>query len=254
MRRSLAALTLVLALPLVTATQTQEAAPALLARARELHKQVPLIDGHNDYPWALRENAGRDLDKLDITKPQPTIMTDIPRLRAGGVGGQFWSVYVSADDPAPVTTTLEQIDIVYRMMRKYPETFELALTADDVERIFKKGKIASLIGMEGGHSIDNSLGALRMFYRLGARYMTLTHSEHPLGRLGDRQAGAQRSVPVRRAGGPGDELAGHARRSFARLAGDDEGCDRRERGAGDFSHSSARALNDVPRNVPDDVL
>ena len=138
---------------------------------------MPLIDGHNDYPWALRENAGRDLDKLDITKPQPTIMTDIARLRAGGVGGQFWSVYVSADDPAPVTTTLEQIDIVYRMMRS-TETFELALTADDVERIFKKGKIASLIGMEGGHSIDSSLGALRMFQRLGARYMTLTHSKN----------------------------------------------------------------------------
>ena len=149
-----------------------------LTRARALHKQVPLIDGHNDYPWALRENAERDLDKLDITKPQPAIMTDIPRLRAGGVGGQFWSVYVPADAPAPVTATLEQIDIVHRMMRKYPETFELALTADDVERIFKKGKIASLIGMEGGHSIDSSLGALRMFHRLGARYMTLTHSKN----------------------------------------------------------------------------
>jgi len=142
---------------------------ALLDKARALHKQVPLIDGHNDYPWALRENAARDLDKLDITKPQPTIMTDIARLRAGGVGGQFWSVYVPADlaGQAAVTAALEQIDIVHRMMRKYPETFELALTADDVERIFKKGKIASLIGMEGGHAIDNSLGALRMFHRLG---------------------------------------------------------------------------------------
>ena len=105
-------------------------------------------------------------------------MTDIARLRAGGVGGQFWSVYVPATmaGQQAVTATLEQIDIVHRMMRRYPETFELALTADDVERIFKKGKIASLIGMEGGHSIDNSLGALRMFHRLGARYMTLTHS------------------------------------------------------------------------------
>ena len=106
-------------------------------------------------------------------------MTDIARLKAGGVGGQFWSVYVPADDRGDaVTATLEQIDIVHRMMRKYPETFELALTVDDVERIFKQGKIASLIGMEGGHSIDNSLGALRMFYRLGARYMTLTHSKN----------------------------------------------------------------------------
>ena len=118
-------------------------------------------------------------------------MTDIARLRAGGVGGQFWSVYVPAEHAGQraVTATLEQIDIVHRMMRKYPETFELALTADDVERIFKKGKIASLIGMEGGHSIDNSLGALRMFHRLGARYMTLTHSKNtPVGRLGDRHS------------------------------------------------------------------
>ena len=106
-------------------------------------------------------------------------MTDIPRLKAGGVGGQFWSVYVPVEltGQTAVTATLEQIDIVHRMVRRIPETFELALTADDVERIFKKGKIASLIGMEGGHSIDNSLAALRMFNRLGARYMTLTHSE-----------------------------------------------------------------------------
>ena len=174
-----------LPLLLVFATMTigfaqQAGDRALLDRARALHKQVPLIDGHNDYPWAVRENVQRDLDRLDITKSQPTIHTDIARLEAGGVGGQFWSVYTPSDyaGQKAVTATLEQIDIVYQMMRKYPQTFELALTASDVERIFKSGKIASMIGMEGGHSIDNSLAALRMFHRLGARYMTLTHSKN----------------------------------------------------------------------------
>ncbi len=236
-------------------TQTPQGDAALLSRARALHKQVPLIDGHNDYPWALRENAGRDLDKLDITKPQPTIMTDIPRLRAGGVGGQFWSVYVPADAPAPVTATLEQIDIVHRMMRKYPETFELALTADDVERIFKKGKIASLIGMEGGHSIDSSLGALRMFHRLGARYMTLTHSKNipwadsatdtavlnglsPFGEQVVREMNWLGMLVDLSHVSP-DTMKDAIAVSEAPVI---------------FSHSSARALNDVPRNVPDEVL
>ena len=124
----------------------------VLSRARALHKQVPLIDGHNDYPWALREqNAERDLNKLDIRMPQPKIHTDIPRLRAGGVGGQFWSVYVPRHaGPIAVRATFEQIDVVHRMVRKYPDTFELARTAADMERIFKAGRIASLIGMEGG--------------------------------------------------------------------------------------------------------
>jgi membrane dipeptidase len=135
-----------------SASQAEQAGD-LLARARALHKQVPLIDGHNDYPWALREaNAERDLNKLDIRMPQPKLHTDIPRLRAGGVGGQFWSVYIPADmqGPIAVRATLEQIDIVHRMARKYPDTFELARTAADVERIFRAGRIASLIGMEGG--------------------------------------------------------------------------------------------------------
>ena len=148
-------------------------------------------------------------------------MTDIARLQAGGVGGQFWSVYVPVElqGQAAVTATLEQIDIVHQMVRKYPDTFELALTADDVERIFKKGKIASLIGMEGGHSIDNSLGALRMFYRLGARYMTLTHTKNtPWADSCTDDAGVERPVAVRRAGRARDELARHARRSLARLA------------------------------------
>jgi len=254
----------VIAFPNTTLTQAQgpesRQSPqsnneALLSRAAALHKKVPLIDGHNDYPWALRENAGRDLDKLDISKSQPTIMTDIARLKAGGVGGQFWSVYVPADQPDPVTATLEQIDIVHRMMRKYPETFELAMTADDVERIFKKGRIASLIGMEGGHSIDSSLGALRMFYRLGARYMTLTHSKNI------PWADSATDTPVLKGLSPFGEQVVHEMNwlgmlvDLSHVSPDTmEDAIRVSQAPVIFSHSSARAVNDVPRNVPDDIL
>jgi membrane dipeptidase len=248
------ALWLLLPMTFVPAPQTDT---ALMQRAQALHSQVPLIDGHNDYPWALRENAGRDLDKLDIAKPQPSIMTDIARLRAGGVGGQFWSVYVPADfqGQAAVTATLEQIDIVHRMMRKYPDTFELALTADDVERTFKKGKIASLIGMEGGHSIDNSLAALRMFHRLGARYMTLTHSRNV------PWADSATDTPALGGLSPFGEQVVREMNWLGMLVdlshvSPDTMLDAIRVTAAPviFSHSSARALNDVPRNVPDDVL
>ena len=227
------------------------------ARARAIHKSVPLIDGHNDYPWALRENAERDLAKLDISKPQPSIMTDIARLRAGGVGGQFWSVYVPADlqGQSAVTATLEQIDIVHRMMRKYPDTFELALTADDVERIFKKGKIASLIGMEGGHSIDNSLAALRMFHRLGARYMTLTHSRNV------PWADSATDTPALGGLSPfGEEVVREMNWlgmlvDLSHVSPDTmEDAIRVSQAPVIFSHSVARALNDHPRNVPDNIL
>jgi membrane dipeptidase len=247
----------VLLLTSMTLTAAQAPDAALLERARALHKQVPLIDGHNDYPWAVRENVQRDVEKLDIRQSQPSIHTDIARLKAGGVGGQFWSVYVPAElqGQAAVTATLEQIDIVHRMMRKYPDTFELALTADDVERIFKKGKIASLIGMEGGHSIDNSLAALRMFHRLGARYMTITHSKNvpwadsatDTATLGGLSAFGEEIVREMNWLGmlvdlshvSPDTMTDAIRVSQAPVV---------------FSHSSARALNDVPRNVPDDVL
>jgi membrane dipeptidase len=251
--RTIAIATVVLAASVGTIPQGD----ALLDRARALHRQAPLIDGHNDYPWALRENAARDLDRLDIATPQPSVMTDIARLRAGGVGGQFWSVYVPAElqGQSAVTATLEQIDIVHRMMRKYPETFELALTADDVERIFKKGRIASLIGMEGGHSIDGSLAALRMFHRLGARYMTLTHSRNvpwadsatdspALGGLSSFGEEVVREMNwlgmlVDLSHVSPDTMADAIAVSRAPVI---------------FSHSSARAVNDVPRNVPDNVL
>jgi len=229
---------------------------ALLERAHALLKQTPLIDGHNDYPWALREKAQRNFEKLDIAKPQPSIMTDIPRLRAGGVGGQFWSVYVPVDLVAsPVTATLEEIDTVHQMVRRYPETFELALTADDVERIFKKGRIASLIGMEGGHSIDNSLAALRMFYRLGARYMTLTHSKNT--------PWADSATDDPKFGGlaPFGEEVVREMNWLGMLVDlshvSPETMDdaiRISQAPVIFSHSSSRALNDVPRNVPDNIL
>jgi membrane dipeptidase len=230
----------------------------LLERARALHRQVPLIDGHNDFPWALREKSpGRDLSVLDLRVSQPSIMTDIPRLRAGGVGGQFWSVYVPASyqGQKAVTATLEQIDVVHRMVERYSDTFALALTAADVERAFKGGRIASLIGMEGGHSIDSSIATLRMMYALGARYMTLTHSKntpwadsatdtpahngltafgeaivHEMNRLG---------MLVDLSHVSADTMADAIRVSKAPVI---------------FSHSSARALCNHPRNVPDDIL
>jgi membrane dipeptidase len=230
---------------------------ALLDRARALHKQVPLIDGHNDYPWAVRENVQRDIEKLDISRPQPTIHTDIARLRAGGVGGQFWSVYTPSDfaGQTAVTATLEQIDIVHQMMRKYPETFELALTAADVERIFKSGKIASMIGMEGGHSIDNSLAALRMFHQLGARYLTLTHSKNTpwadsatdTPQHGGLTPFGEQVVREMNWLGMLVDLSHVSPDTMADAIGVSEA-------PVIFSHSSARAINDVPRNVPDNIL
>ena len=230
----------------------------LLARARALHKQVPLIDGHNDFPWALRQhNAARDLNRLDIRLPQPKLHTDIPRLRAGGVGGQFWSVYVptSMQGPAAVRATFEQIDVVHRMVRKYPDTFELALRAADVERIFKAGRIASLIGMEGGHSIDNSLAVLRMFYAVGARYMTLTHSANtPWADSGTDMPKAEGLSKF------GEEVVREMNRlgmlvDLSHTSPDTmRDAIRVSEAPVIFSHSDARALNDHGRNVPDDVL
>ena len=229
-----------------------------LARARALHKQSLLIDGHNDYPWALREHdAARSLDTLDISKPQPSIMTDIARLKEGGIGGQFWSVYtpVELQGQAAVTATLEQIDIVHRMVRKYPQTFELALTADDVERIHKAGKIASLIGMEGGHSIDNSLADLRMFHRLGARYMTLTHTSNT--------PWADSATDTPKSNGLsafGEDVVKEMNWlgmlvDLSHVSPDTmEDAIRVSQAPVIFSHSDARALNDHPRNVPDHIL
>lgn len=230
----------------------------LTARARGLHKQVPLIDGHNDYPWALRGlDPGRDFAKADIGVPQPKLMTDIPRLRQGGVGGQFWSVYVPSamQGREAVRATLEQIDIVHRMIRRWPEAFAMARTAAEVERVFKSGRIASMIGMEGGHSIDSSLAALRTMHALGAGYMTLTHS------LNVPWADAATDKPV--LGGLsrfGEEVVREMNWlgmlvDLSHVSPETmEDAIRVSEAPVIFSHSSAKALCNVARNVPDTVL
>src|SRR6476620_6858285 len=238
----------------VTRTEAQD----FSARARALHKSTPLIDGHNDYPWALRDiDPGRDLGKADITEPVPKLMTDIPRLRKGGVSGQFWSVYTPSTMMGKEATrvTMDEIDTVHRMTQKWASVFEIAYTADDVERAFKAGKIASMIGMEGGHSIDNSLAALRMFYRLGARYMTLTHSKNTAW------ADSCTDVPASNGLSPFGEAVVREMNWLGMLVdlshtSPDTMADAIRVSAAPviFSHSSSRAINDVPRNVPDDIL
>ena len=228
-----------------------------IQRARALHDKIPLIDGHNDLPWQYRKVADNALSKIDIAQHQPGLHTDIPRLREGGVGGQFWSVYIPQALPKGehVRATMEQIDVVYNMLRQWPDTFQLSLTADDVEAAFDSGKIGSLIGIEGGHSIDNSLGALRMFHRLGARYMTLTHfknvdwadscTDDPKVD-GLSQFGREVVREMNRLGMLVDLSHVHVDTMRAALDTSDAPVV--------FSHSSARAITGHPRNVPDDVL
>jgi membrane dipeptidase len=146
--------------------------------ARDLLRRFPLVDGHNDLPWALRELFGGDPARANLAQRLAVTQTDLPRLAAGCVGAQFWSVYVPASltGHAAVTAVLEQIDVVHRMIRHYRDRLELATSAGDVQRIFASGKIASLLGAEGGHAIASSLGVLRALYALGVRYLTLTHN------------------------------------------------------------------------------
>jgi len=249
-----------LLVPLVMIASAFQTPDPNLERAKRLLRESPIIDGHNDYPWALREKAQSNIELLDIRKPQPAIMTDIARLHAGGIGGQFWSVYVPSPKPgedpgASVSMTLDQIDIVYQMMAKYSASMELAHTAADIDRIQRAGKIASLIGMEGGHSINSSLANLRMMYRLGARYMTLTHSLNVPWADSATDAAAQNGLSPF-----GEQVVKEMNRlgmlvdlshvSPATMAA----ALRITAAPVIFSHSSARALTDVPRNVPDAIL
>ncbi len=221
-----------------------------------LHDTALVIDGHNDLPWALREEGG--LAGFDLKKDQPKFNTDIPRLRKGNVGAQFWSAYVPAstmNDGTAVKVTLEQMDLIHKMVAAYSDTFELALNPSDIRRIRAKGMIASLIGLEGGHSIDNSLATLRTLFNKGARYMTLSHSKNlswvesatdaPMAE-GLTAFGEDVVREMNRLGMLVDISHVSARAMREVLAVTTKPVI--------ASHSSAYALKNHVRNVPDDVL
>jgi membrane dipeptidase len=230
----------------------------LTDQALRIHREAILVDGHNDLPWQLREKADLSFQRIDLRKPVKGTHTDIPRLRKGGVGAQFWSAYVPASTArqgTAVRDTLEQIDVIHRMVETYPETFEMAYTVDDILRIRREGKIASLIGVEGGHSIQNSLGVLRMYYALGVRYMTLTHSEtidwadsatDEARHDGLTPFGEQVVREMNKLG----MLVDISHVSVATM----KDALRVSRAPLIASHSSAYALAPHPRNVPDEVL
>ena len=227
------------------------------ARIADLLGRHPLIDGHNDLPWAHRALAGYDLSVADVGGSVPALHTDLPRLRAGRVGAQFWSLWVptNTDGGTAVRHTLEQIDFVRRLVARYPDRLGLAGSADEAEAVFRSGRVASLMGMEGGHSIDSSLGTLRMMRALGVRYMTLTHNDNvpwadsatdePV--LGGLSAFGEEVVTEMNRIGMLVDLS-HVSADVMRHAL------RVTSAPVIFSHSSARAVCDVPRNVPDDVL
>ncbi len=246
-------------LPATVLAQSPKRQPVVLTdEARKLHRDCLLIDGHNDLPYQFREKNDLGFRTLDISRLQKTIHTDIPRLREGGVGAQFWAAYVSVStrkDHSAVRMTLEQIDVIHRFVKAYPDAFEFARTADDIVRIRKAGKIASLIGVEGGHSIDDSLGVLRCYYDLGVRYMTLTHSENT------DWADSSTDKPKSNGLSPfGEEVVREMNRIGMMVDISHVSADTMRhvlkvtKAPVIFSHSSAFAKAEHPRNVPDDVL
>jgi membrane dipeptidase len=258
-RRAWPALAWLICAALATGGAAQ-AEDAPLARAREILARHPLIDGHNDLPNVIREKGQppRDVAAYDLDDPTPGD-TDLARLRAGGVGGQFWSVYIPSTPEVGsrgfARIQLEQIDIARRMIERYPADLALALTADDIERANAAGRIASLLGIEGGHAIENSLGALRAYWRLGVRYMTLTHF--------NGNDWADSATEAARHGGL-TKFGVEVVREMNRLGmlvdlshvSEDAMNDALDAAQAPviFSHSNARALSPTPRNVPDAVL
>jgi len=238
----------------------KDSATSIEAAVHEILREVPLIDGHNDAPWAIRsrvKNQIADFDFKDTTGLEKPMHTDLARLRRGGVGGQFWSVWVppELEGAEAVVAVLEQIDLVHRLVSRYPDDLEIALTADDVVKIHAEGRIASLIGMEGGHSIDASLAVLRQLYAVGARYMTLTHWSN------NRWADSATDAPEH---GGLSEFGLAVVREMNRLGMLVDLSHVSAKVMHEvldmtlapivFSHSCALAINPHPRNVPDDVL
>ena len=243
-----------------TNAAAQSISPQVQARIDHILKETPLIDGHNDIAEQLRENYGLKVEGLASGtaqwKPKP-LMTDMARLRQGRVGGQFWSVYIPSEvtGDAAIRETIEQIDIVKRMVKAYPNDLALAATADDVVRVHKTGRVASLIGIEGGHQIGGNLAALRQFYELGARYMTLTHFKN------NEFADSATDDPKYHGINDFGRTVVHEMNRLGMLVDLAHVSDDTMRAALQvskapvvFSHSSARALDDHPRNVPDDIL
>jgi membrane dipeptidase len=234
---------------------------ALDRRIERVLSATPIIDGHNDLPWEIREKYDswrKPLDlNADTSRLEHPLQTDLPRMKKGHVGAQFWSVWIptSLKGPEAIQATLEEIDIVRRMVARYPAQLEMASTAADIRRIEKEGKIASLIGVEGGHQIGNSPAALRMFYALGARYMTLTHSAN------NDFADSATDDPVHHGLTPFGKAIVHEMNRLGMMVDLSHVSPEvmrqalaETRAPVIFSHSSARALRDHPRDVPDDVL